>query len=142
MTGRKKLKILGKANMLVGALSIPLFAILLVLARNFELIYNIRESLARGFGIMFCIFFVIAESVASVYIVISGVVMLRAVLCDKSLKAFMIIDAVAKMLFAFTCGTLAVIMLMLYFYSAGILGLMYSLFLIAVAIVGLKYNRS
>ena len=142
MTRLDKIKLVGKVNMVLGIVAIPIFVILLVLSHYLNLIYNINESLARGFGIMFLIFFVVAESVSSVYCVISGIIMVRAVLRDRSLKAFVIIDAVAKMLFAVTCGTLAVVMLMLYFYSAGILGLLYSLFLIAVAIVGLKYNRA
>lgn len=140
MTRLDKIKLIGKINMILGGLSIPIFALLLVLADNLELIYNINETLARGFGILFCIFFVVAESVTSVYCIISGIIMLRTAFSVKSLKMFMIIDAVVKIILAVPCGVFAVIMLMLYFYSAGILAFLYSIFLLGVAICECKYN--
>ena len=140
MTRLDKIRLLGKINMILGGISIPIFALLLVLAKNLELIYNINETLARGFGILFCIFFVVAESVTSVYCIISGILMLRAAFSVKSLKIFMIIDAVAKIILAVPCGVFAVIMLMLYFYSAGISALLYSIILIAIGIVECKCN--
>lgn len=140
MTRLDKIKLVGKVNMVLGIVAIPIFVILLVLSHYLNLIYNINESLARGFGIMFLIFFVVAESVSSVYIVISGIIIMRGVFRDRSFKAFIIIDAVTKMLFAVPCGVFAVIMLMLYFYSAGVLGLLYSIFLIAVGIFECKCN--
>ena len=140
MTRLDKIKLLGKVNMLLCGISIPIFALLLALADNLELIYNINETLARGFGILFCIFFVVAESVTSVYCMISGIIMLRTAFSVKSLKIFIIIDAIAKIILAVPCGVFAVIMLMLYFYSAGILGFLYSIFLLVVAICECKSN--
>ena len=140
MTRFDKMKLIGQVNMILGVAAIPIFVILLVLSHYLNLIYNINESFARGFGIMFLIFFIVAESVSSVYCIISGIIMIRSVLRDRSLKAFIIIDAVAKMLFAVPCGVLAVILLMLYFYSAGILGLLYAIFLLAIGIYECRCN--
>ena len=140
MTRSEKIKRIGKVSLVLGIAAIPIFVILLVLSHYLNLIYNINESLARGFGIMFLIFFIVAESVSSVYCMISGIIMIRYVLRDRSLKAFIIIDAVAKMLFAVPCGVLAVILLMLYFYSAGILGLLYAIFLLAIGIYECRCN--
>ena len=140
MTRSEKIKRIGKVSLVLGIAAIPIFVILLVLSHYLNLIYNINESLARGFGIMFLIFFIVAESVSSVYCIISGIIMIRAVLRDRSLKAFIIIDAVAKMLFAVPCGVLAVILLMLYFYSAGILGLVYAIILLAIGIYECRCN--
>ena len=111
-----------------------------MLSHNLNLIYNINESIARGLGIVFLIFFVVAESVTSIYCIISGIIMFKAGCVERPMKIFMITDAVVKMILAVPCGVLAVIMMMLYFYSAGIFALLYSIVLIAIGIFECKYN--
>ena len=49
MTRLDKIKLVGKVNMVLGIVAIPILVILLVLSHYLNLIYNINESLARGF---------------------------------------------------------------------------------------------
>jgi len=140
MTRSEKIKRIGKVSLVLGIAAIPIFVILLVLSHYLNLIYNINESLARGFGIVFLIFFIVAESVTSAYCIISGIIMFRAARGERPMKKFIIIDAVVKMILAVPCGVFAVIMLMLYFYSAGISALLYSIALIAIGIIECKCN--
>ena len=130
-----------KSNFLFGAISFVYFIIFVRLSITFDWLRPQDEGNAVIFVFTLFTIFVIAESIVSLYLMISSVV-LGVVMKIKILSvAFLLIDGILKVVSAFVCGVFSFLILLTKYYPAGISAAIYTVLLFGYALKNSRLRK-
>lgn len=99
---------------------------------------ELGEGIAKGVGILFFALYLIGESIVSLYIIIEGNFWRAMLKKGKLSNALLIVNGIIKIVFAIFSGIMAVLEISLYFFEAGAFAILYTIYLIIVAILSFK----
>jgi len=132
------MKKIALSNFIFGLLSFIYFIVFARLSITVEwLSPDKQDRAAIPMSIIFTIFLII-ESIVSVYLMLSGGI-LKVIMKGKVISAaFLSIDSILKAIFTFVCVILALILIVLKYFPAGISAALYTVILLTLAIVNVK----
>ena len=130
-----------KSNFIFGAVSFVYFIIFVRLSIAFDWLRPQDEGNAVIFVFTLFTVFVIAESLVSLYLMISSVV-LGVVMKIKILSvAFLLIDSILKVVGVFVCGFFSILILLSKYYTAGIFAAIYTVLLLCYALKNSRLRK-
>lgn len=137
---QKKTRLLSKLDIICGAASAVIGAVILLLL-SLGVIYGntgtgLDGGITKGFGILFYALFFIAESVISIYLIIEGIFILAMLKRNKSVKIFAIVNAIIRLLLAIPFSILMAVLFSLMFWIGAIFALLYTLLLVVLSVLG------
>ncbi len=137
----KKISYLSKIQIIGAIISLALGLLLFILL-YLGVIYTWKaegfDGIAKGVGILFFALYVLGESFISLYIIIEGNLWRAMLKKAKTSNALLITNGIIKIIFAIFSGIVAVLELSVNFLEGGIFAILYTIYLIVVAIWSFK----